>query len=310
MAGRRALRIGMGMGAVAVLAGCMEGAQLPAFLAAPQTEGAPAAQATAATVARDVEAPEVFELRAEGLWDGRPSLGGIWVAHASVDDPQRVVIRNLATGQSVNGALFRRERDNPGPPVQVSAEAAGAIGLIAGQPASLEVVALKRVEVPVAPAAAPTEAGTAAAQPGPDDPRPRPRPGAAAPAPTAEATPPAATPASTTTAATITAEPLDPLASAARAVAEAEAAEAAAAAPGALARPWLQVGMFTTEQNAQVAAERLTAVEMPARVAGGTYREAAVWRVLIGPAADRAELRALTEKAKALGYADAYPVAR
>jgi hypothetical protein len=39
---------------------------------------------------RDVEAPEVFDVTDAGLWDGRPSLGGVWVAHPDATDPERV----------------------------------------------------------------------------------------------------------------------------------------------------------------------------------------------------------------------------
>jgi rare lipoprotein A len=46
---------------------------------------------------RDVEAPEVFDVTDEGLWDGRPSLGGVWVAHPDATDPERVMIRNTET---------------------------------------------------------------------------------------------------------------------------------------------------------------------------------------------------------------------
>jgi hypothetical protein len=63
----------------------------------------------------DVEAPEVFDITDAGLWDGRPSLGGVWVAHPDATDPERVMIRNTETGSFVIGALFRRERENPGP---------------------------------------------------------------------------------------------------------------------------------------------------------------------------------------------------
>ena len=37
-----------------------------------------------------VEAPDVFQVAEAGLWDGRPSLGGIWVAHPDVTQPERV----------------------------------------------------------------------------------------------------------------------------------------------------------------------------------------------------------------------------
>jgi len=293
MAARRGIRIGAGIVCLAMLSGCMESVELPAFLAAPGANEDAAGGGAARTVERDVESPEVFEVKAQGLWDGRPSLGGIWVAHPGVTDPERVLIRNEANGRTVSGALFRRERDNPGPPLQVSAEAAAAIGLLAGQPAELYVVALRRVEVTVEPDPGSTDAAPAQA----GDARPKQRPGRAAPETPAPAAPAAAA---------ISSEALDPLAAATRAVEEAEAASET----GGLSRPWLQIGMYMTEANAEAAVAKLTAEGVTARVAGGVYKDERVWRVLLGPAADQAGMRALTDRAKALGYGDAYPVAR
>jgi rare lipoprotein A len=114
----------------------------------------------ARAVDRDVPAPQVFDVTETGLWDGRPSLGGVWVAHPTARDPERVIIRNTQTGAEVIGALFRRERENPGPRFQISSEAAGALGILAGQPATIQVIALRleRVEprsaTPAQPAAA------------------------------------------------------------------------------------------------------------------------------------------------------------
>lgn len=159
--GRLALATGLTLG----LGGCEEGAQpFGTFGKAPVTAEAPVrASAPAASAARDVEAPEAFSMTGEGLWDGRPSLGGIWVAHASVKNPERVLIRNPKNGKSVVGALFRRERLNPGPSIQISSDAADALGLLAGQPADLSIVALKREEAPapVAEVAGETDAGAA-----------------------------------------------------------------------------------------------------------------------------------------------------
>ncbi|KPQ13983.1 MAG: hypothetical protein HLUCCO18_16330 [Rhodobacteraceae bacterium HLUCCO18] len=103
-------------------------------------------------VERDVEAPEVFDVTDEGLWDGRPSLGGVWVAHPDATDPERVIIRNTETGRFVIGALFRRERENPGPPLQISSDAAAALDILAGAPATVQVIALRREEAPDAEA--------------------------------------------------------------------------------------------------------------------------------------------------------------
>jgi len=121
------------VGALALLAGCEEGAGL--------RSGAGTAPA-----ASDVEAPSVFEASETGLWDGRPSLGGIWVAHPDVTTPRRVLVVNTTNGKEAVGALFRRERNNPGPRIQISSDAASELGILAGQPTMLRVVALEREE--------------------------------------------------------------------------------------------------------------------------------------------------------------------
>ncbi|MGQ0611230.1 MAG: SPOR domain-containing protein [Paracoccaceae bacterium] len=123
--------------------------------------GQPVAPAAPAALPNNnIEAPDVFSVTDEALWDGRPSLGGVWVASPDVVDPERVIMRNPANGRFVIGALFRRERDNPGPLLQISSDAAEALGLLAGQPAMIEVTALRRQASATeqTTAAAPTEA--------------------------------------------------------------------------------------------------------------------------------------------------------
>ena len=125
-------------------------------------------------VDRDVEAPEVFQTTDAALWDGRPSLGGVWVASPDAVNPERVILRNEANGKFVIGALFRRERDNPGPKLQISSDAADALGMLAGQPGQLNVTALRRedskaeVAVAAAPADPETEDAAAAETAAPD----------------------------------------------------------------------------------------------------------------------------------------------
>ena len=100
-------------------------------------------------VERDVEAPDVVNISEAGLWDGRSSLGGIWVAHPDAKDPEKVIIRNPQNGKFVIGALFRREREFSGPSLQLSSDAADVLGILAGQPTKVSVVALRRQSVPV-----------------------------------------------------------------------------------------------------------------------------------------------------------------
>lgn len=130
---------------VAALAACDDGDLLPTTTK-PDTANSPATPSNKAAQ-RDIEAPDVYDISEAGLWDGRPSLGGIWVAHPDVTDPHRVIIRNTANDTSVVGALFRRERDIPGPRIQASSEAAEALAMLPGAPVNLHVTALIREQV-------------------------------------------------------------------------------------------------------------------------------------------------------------------
>lgn len=236
---------------------------------------------TTELVERDVEAPDVFQVTEAGLWDGRPSLGGVWVAHPDVAEPERVIIRNTETGSFVIGALFRRERENPGPALQVSSDAAEALDMLAGAPATLNVTALRREPVPVE----------------------------TPPEPTADFDAPAE----------ISATALDdPIAGAAAAIAEVEAAEAAApqvtpaAAPAAsapassLERPYIQIGIFSIEANAANSATAMRTAGLPAEVFRQESQGSVFWRVVVGPASTEAQREQYLETVKDRGFTDAY----
>jgi hypothetical protein len=375
------------------------------------------------TVERDVPAPQVFQVTEAGLWDGRPSLGGVWVAHPDVRDPERVLIRNAQTGAEVVGALFRRERENPGPRFQISSEAAAALGILAGAPTTIEVVALRLERVEAAPAPRPAEAAPAAdatdaaptegveaprrglrdlfrraepAQPAEAAPAPVPaaapalqpydsmaitavdpepaaprrglrdlfrRQDGAAPAPqdpgiattalapvapvAPVASPPAAAPLAATAllggdqpapaaeaprrglrdlfrraeaqpapalapdAALIPIPAVAPAPVAAPAPTPVRAPAPAAAVPGgAVDRPWVQVGIFAVEGNAARTLEQMRAAGLPAEVRPGRSGERPFWRVVVGPAADQPGQSELVRRVRAMGFADAYAVAR
>lgn len=146
--------------AVSLVAGCDEQGKFAFPSANAAKNSAQAAAPAGPTVERDIEAPEVFSVTDQGLWDYRPSLGGVWVAHPDVNDPERVIIRNQSNGKFVVGALFRRERDIPGPSLQISSDAAVALGILAGAPTKLNVTALRKVEEPASTGEAPNTAAT------------------------------------------------------------------------------------------------------------------------------------------------------
>lgn len=325
-------RIFMTLGAVLSLAACQMGKTPAASPTVPQKVEAGAVVASAGTQ-RDVEAPEIFHVTDKALWDGRPSLGNIWVAHKSVTEPERVIIRNKANGMVVQGALFRREFDNPGPPIQLSSDAADALGILAGQPATVEIVALKRVDVAPPPAAKPAATAAAATAATASTAKPQAKPAApkgaasvtqAAQPPAKPAKPAKADPVATQAAAAIEA------ATAANGKAAAKpqtAATAAPAAKGATAapadkgaaptkplnamtprKPFVQVGVFSTEDNAKGAAKAMQKAGLAPQIKQDKAQGKPVWRVLVGPAATITDLEQMAALVKKLGYPDSYPV--
>ncbi|MBU2993859.1 SPOR domain-containing protein [Octadecabacter sp. 1_MG-2023] len=234
-------------------------------------------------VERDVEAPDAFQVTESGLWDGRPSLGGVWVAHPDVTEPERVIIRNQSNGTFVIGALFRRERDNPGPSLQVSSDAASALQMLAGAPAQLQVTALRREEVADAPEATPTADFEA------------PVDIAAAPIDSAPLDVP------------------DPIAAAAAAIDAADVATPAPApspaptpASSSLSKPFIQIGIFSVEANADGTAARMRSNGIVPTVLEQTSQGRTFWRVIVGPATSESERAELLRQVKAQGFEDAY----
>jgi cell division septation protein DedD len=269
------------MASIAItLASCEEGKKFNLFKPAAKS-GETAAPASSSTrlVERDVESPDVFQVTDDGLWDGRPSLGGAWIAHPTVADPERAIIRNTTNGKFVIGALFRRERENPGPKLQVSSDAAEALGMLAGQPANLNVTALRREEVPEA-----------------------------APAPTGQ---------SLDAPEVIEETSLDPIASAAAAIDAADNKPAVKPTPvpkpvaapkpsSSLAKPYIQLGIFSVKSNATKTGENMRKAGMVPLVKEQTSSGKTFWRVLVGPAGSKGERATLLKKIKGLGFSDAY----
>ncbi|MGI9369242.1 MAG: SPOR domain-containing protein [Ruegeria sp.] len=330
--------------------------------------------ASSSSSQKDVEAPDVFEVTEAALWDGRPSLGGIWVAHPDVQQPERVVIENTTNNKKVVGALFRRERAQPGPLLQVSSAAADQLGMLAGAPTKLHVVALRREEIKKEPvpeevtpvliekadedADAPASDKDSAET---DDTQTEEQPkrkwwqkkpvddsataaagaaaaGAATTAKAAEATAETATATVQSTVVPdapsdepakkkwwqkkssdeITETPLDPIAGAAAAIDAAEptvlpkstqaASAQSAKSTSVPAKPYIQVGTFEVEANANTAAEKIRKSGLKADVRPLARGDKTVWRVLVGPAATGAERQDMLNKVKKIGFADAYIV--
>jgi cell division septation protein DedD len=250
------------------------------------------------------------------------------VAHPDVTDPERVIIRNQDNGRFVVGALFRRERENPGPSLQVSSDAAEELGMLAGSPSTLNVVALRREEIEVVPPAT-TDFDT------PAEDLAAPAAISATPLDTPDVTPIAPapiTPAPAATSANGAAATVDAIAVAAAAVQTAESAAALpatsaalgapldargptadaatlpapTAASSSLEKPFIQIGIFSVEANANETAGKLRADGMSASVVQQDSQGKTFWRVLVGPAPNAQDRTAILAKIQALGFSDAY----
>ena len=81
-------------------------------------------------------------------------------------------------------------------------------------------------------------------------------------------------------------------------------------APSALKRAYVQIGIFSTEANANRAASQMRAAGMSAEVKTDQSNGKTYWRVIVGPAASEADRNALAAKVKGIGYPDAYPVSK
>lgn len=268
---------------------------------------------------RDVEAPEIFSAQEPGLWDGRPSLGGVWVAYPGVKDPERVIIRNTENGQFVIGALFRRERENPGPKLQMSSDAALALGMLAGQPAEISVIALRKEEVllPVTePKVDPEVAATSEDVEVPEEGLDADALLAGVPATetidattldTVEAATAAIDRASDVAAdtAAVPAVALAATAAVATPVA-ATAATAASASASGLEKPFIQIGIFLVKGNADNTADILRSKGVLPIVKEQENQGEAFYRVLVGPATNESERATLLATIQDLGFSDSY----
>ena len=294
--GGRALKFGLVVTAALGLAACEEGANL-SFLQ-PKGEDAPARAKSTKLVERDVEAPDVFQVTEAGLWDGRPSIGGVWVAHPDVTDPERVIIRNNANGKFVIGALFRRERAIPGPRIQASSDAAAALGMLAGAPVELNVTALRKETVDPEPAVEEVPAVEGLTDPDAVE--------------TASLDAPAADPiaeaaAAIEASAPAAAKPAAPVSSPTPAARPA-AAPAPTTRATALNKPYIQIGIFSVEANAKRTADQMRNTGIIPTVYEQSSSGKPFWRVVVGPAQSKSERSQLLKTVKNAGFSDAYAV--
>ncbi len=78
----------------------------------------------------------------------------------------------------------------------------------------------------------------------------------------------------------------------------------------ALSKPYIQVGIFSIEQNARNTAEVMHQLNIQPTVKEQTSRNKTFWRVIVGPAVNMNDRSTLLQKVKAVGFGDAYAVSK
>ena len=70
----------------------------------------------------------------------------------------------------------------------------------------------------------------------------------------------------------------------------------------------MQIGIFSVEQNAENTAVAMRQEGMVPTVKKQSSQGKTFWRVVVGPAQDKAEMDVLLKKIKGTGFTDAYAV--
>ena len=286
------------------LSACVDGTDTPTS----KTPTTPVAKASGKTT--EVSAPEIFSATDRAVWDGRPTLGGIWVAHERADTPSRVVITNTANGATIEGALWSKSKGLPGPAFTISSDLAEALKMQAGVPSDIKVVAMKLVPVE-APKPQETEEIAATTLDAAEADKPQEEVKVSSSTKEVEARD-----------AVVSAEaeapkkeekknfslfkkkekPVEPVVTAA-------VAEEKPAAEPAKGSSFAQVGLFSEKANAEALVKKLNAQKIGGRlIEGKNSKGKPFWRVLAGPASTKSAEAKLLSDVKALGFKDAYLV--
>ena len=89
------------------------------------------------------EKPEILDISAAVIWDGNQTLGGNWISHPGVDSPERVLIKNIANGKSVVGAIFQQTKKMKSEPALISSDAAKALDIAQNERTEVQIVAIR-----------------------------------------------------------------------------------------------------------------------------------------------------------------------
>jgi cell division septation protein DedD len=82
----------------------------------------------------------------------------------------------------------------------------------------------------------------------------------------------------------------------------------APASTSSLSKPYIQIGIFSVEQNAKNTAQSMRQRGIIPLIKEMTLNGKTFWRVIVGPAQSASDLKSLKDKVQKAGFSDAYAV--
>ena len=92
------------------------------------------------------EKPEILDISASVSWDGEQTLGGNWISHPDVDSPERVLIKNIANGKSIVGAIFQQTKKLNTGSAKISSDAAKSLNISKNEKTEVKIIAIKEAK--------------------------------------------------------------------------------------------------------------------------------------------------------------------
>ncbi len=92
------------------------------------------------------EKPEILDISAFVFWTGEQTLGGNWISHPDVDRPERVLIKNIANGKSIVGAIFQQTKKSNNGSAKISSDAAKSLDINKNEQTKVKIIAIKEAK--------------------------------------------------------------------------------------------------------------------------------------------------------------------
>ena len=92
------------------------------------------------------EKPAILDISASVIWDGNQTLGGNWISHQDINNPEKVLIKNNSNGKLVVGAIFQHTKSLKKGPAIISSDAARALGISKNKETEVHIVAVRETK--------------------------------------------------------------------------------------------------------------------------------------------------------------------